>query len=644
MREKYKIIIVALGILFLASFFRLYGVNWDQDQHLHPDERFLTMVANGIAWPKNLTEYLDTATSPLNPHNRGYGFFVYGTFPIFFTKWVAEGLGKGDYGNLTLIGRSLSGFFDLGTVILVLLIAKSVIPTKSRSDRDAWRDLPSLEDSSDPPAGGLGMTLPKNWIFPLLAMFFYAASVLPIQLSHFFAVETYLTFFIALSFYLLIKIISNTQKGNKLITCNLKLTTLLGIAFGLAIASKITAVLFLPIIGLSLLFFLIKNRNLFLFFVICFMFFVSSYFTVRLAQPYLFSNSALITFSLNPKILQNWKELKSFDDTTGGFPPAVQWITTKPYLFPLKNMLFWGLGIPLGILAVLSIMYQVLCIIRLLFQKKKLSQILNTSHFILFLSTLWILILFIYQGGQFVKALRYFFPIYPFLAILSGYFVVRIINKYKIGLLGYLVIGLLIIVYPLSFVTIYSRLNSRVEASYWIFKNLPAGVTVSSEEWDDGLPVSLGNYIHEQYQKVQFPLYWPDNEEKWRKISADLEKTDYVILTSNRLYGSTMTYPQKYPITIKYYNALFDGSLGFEKVAEFTSRPNLPIPGIKLCLTPPFVRYGIVALKTQECNQTGISFVDDYADETFTVYDHPKVIIFKKVKTIDYLKVLSVTL
>src|SRR3990167_2427606 len=117
---KHKLLLI--GILLLSAFFRLYGFNWDQNQHLHPDERFLTMVSTAISWPRNLNEYLDTAISPLNPHNRNFSFFVYGTFPIFFTKWVAESLGKGDYTNLTLVGRQLSALFDIGTVILVFLI------------------------------------------------------------------------------------------------------------------------------------------------------------------------------------------------------------------------------------------------------------------------------------------------------------------------------------------------------------------------------------------------------------------------------------------------------------------------------------------------------------------------------------------
>src|SRR5512138_2447113 len=86
-------------VLMVGTYFRTVGLNWDDDQHLHPDERFLTMVENALQVKKcalpatslegcppdevrwlSLSEYLDTEHSPLNPVNRGYGFFVYGDF------------------------------------------------------------------------------------------------------------------------------------------------------------------------------------------------------------------------------------------------------------------------------------------------------------------------------------------------------------------------------------------------------------------------------------------------------------------------------------------------------------------------------------------------------------------------------------
>ena len=62
-----------VAILLLAGVLRLTGLNWDENQHLHPDERCLTMVENSLEWPKSLTEYFDTAVNPLNPYNRGHG-------------------------------------------------------------------------------------------------------------------------------------------------------------------------------------------------------------------------------------------------------------------------------------------------------------------------------------------------------------------------------------------------------------------------------------------------------------------------------------------------------------------------------------------------------------------------------------------
>ncbi len=619
MREKIIIGLTAVGILLLASFFRLYGFNWDQNQHLHPDERFLTMVTNAISWPDNLYDYLDTETSPLNPHNQGFGFFVYGTSPIFFTKWIAEIFKKGDYINLTLVGRQLSALFDVGTVVLVFLTARNIIAESGKRKAEKKEFL--LHASR--------FTLN---VFPLLSMFFYAASVLPIQLSHFFAVDTYLTFFITLSFYLLISLMRlDFALQGPTSARILLLNSLLGISFGLALAAKISAILFLPIILIGLTVYRIRYSMLTRQLILVLIFIISGYFTFRLAQPNLFANPDIFDFTPNEKVLDNWKQLKSFDDPSGGFPPAVQWIKTKPYLFPLKNMILWGLGLPLGIISILGIGYSIVT-----FRKKQLT---------ILLSTFWILLLFFYQGFQFVKALRYFYPIYPFLAIISGYFVCKIgycLPRRRWRAFYWGVIGLLVLIYPLSFVSIYSRPHSRVAASEWIYNNIPPGSYLSGEHWDDFLPLSLPKpgMIHEKYKSVEFPLYNPDKSEKWKIMEEKLKQTDYIILTSNRLYGSLTTVPEKYPETYKYYEKLFDGSLGFKKVAEFTSRPNLPIPLVKLCFTPPFARYGIISQPTQDCPLNGISLVDDYSDETFTVYDHPKVLIFKKVRPVDYFSVL----
>ena len=97
-------------------------------------------------------------------------------------------------------------------------------------------------------------------------------------------------------------------------------------------------------------------------------------------------------------------------------------------------------------------------------------------------------------------------------------------------------------------------------------------------------------------------MFAEDSDEKWGILDEKFKKINYLILSSNRAYGSVPRLPEKYPKTIKYYEDLFADKLEFKKVAEFTSRPTI----------------------------LDIEIIDDNADETFTVYDHPKVIVFKK--------------
>ena len=44
-----RLFVAALAIiLIIGAYFRFTGINWDDDQHLHPDERFMTIVAEQI--------------------------------------------------------------------------------------------------------------------------------------------------------------------------------------------------------------------------------------------------------------------------------------------------------------------------------------------------------------------------------------------------------------------------------------------------------------------------------------------------------------------------------------------------------------------------------------------------------------------
>jgi hypothetical protein len=161
------------------------------------------------------------------------------------------------------------------------------------------------------------------------------------------------------------------------------------------------------------------------------------------------------------------------------------------------------------------------------------------------------------------------------------------------------------------FSSIYFHKNTRVEASEWIYKNLPNGSYILSEYWDDALPMSVANNYGKTFSGVQLKVFDPDTPEKWQIISQELKKADYYILSSNRGWGSIPTVPKKYPLMSKFYNDLLAGeNPSYKKIKEFTSYSKLEIG-------PPTDGWKL------EIN-------DDWSDESFTVYDHPKVLIFKK--------------
>jgi hypothetical protein len=71
------------GLALLGLLLRLYGLNWDQGNNFHPDEREILFRVTALAWPKSLAQFFDPLNSPLNPH-----FFAYGSFPLYLLAFL----------------------------------------------------------------------------------------------------------------------------------------------------------------------------------------------------------------------------------------------------------------------------------------------------------------------------------------------------------------------------------------------------------------------------------------------------------------------------------------------------------------------------------------------------------------------------
>jgi len=556
-----------LLVLIIAAAFRLYGINWDQGLHLHPDERFLTMVGNAMVLPHSFVQYLDPNTSLFNPTNIGYKFYFYGTLPVVINKLIALATNNDTYSSFTILGRGLSAFFDLGVVVFVYKITELLLEQKKKN---------------------------TITVLPFIAALLYAIAVLPIQLSHFFASDTLLNFFMTGSLYFMIRFYKNRS---------IPAVALSGIFFGLAIAAKVSGVFIAPLLLFFFSYPYFKTRKkIFTTLLLALLFCFTSYFSLRIAAPYYFETENVLNPQLNVLFMQNLRALKSFEGKNVWYPPGVQWINKPPVLFSLKNLALIGIGLPFFILVVIGVL-------ALLLKGNLLRKHLDRT--VLSVIFIWVLVFFLYQSVQFVKVVRYFIFIYPYLAILAaiGYMYISGLFANSSRFTRYLLQGIYVIallIWPLAFMSIYINKTSRLAASDWIYQNLPNDSLILSEHWDDGLPMPLPENYGKTFQSEQLPVFDPDSNEKFSKMQDLLQRADYYILSSNRGWGSIPTVPEKYPRMTVFYNQLLNNKTNYKKVSEFHSYPSLRYLGIPL------------------------DFPDQWSDESFTVYDHPLVLIYKK--------------
>ncbi len=269
------VILLLLLALLVGAYFRFLNVDWDEGEHLHPDERYMTMVTGAIRSPSPASAfqnppagcdswggYFDSYCSPLNPYNhQGYGSYAYGTFPLFSArivgewlngacidpanpdatptnplrsilssskKWIAGALfddAEGcvgsrftGYDHVHLLGRMLSALADLGTALFLFFI---------------------------------GRRLYGPWI-GLLATTLYVLAALPIQQSHFYTVDSFAGFFITLAGYFVVRAAQHGRWRD---------FTLAGLSFGLGLASKVSVWPFAAVIALAALLYYVRSQT-----------------------------------------------------------------------------------------------------------------------------------------------------------------------------------------------------------------------------------------------------------------------------------------------------------------------------------------------------------------------------------------------
>ena len=267
-----------------------------------------------------------------------------------------------------------------------------------------------------------------------------------------------------------------------------------------------------------------------------------------------------------------------------------QFFDTIPILFQFEEVFPYVFGWPVFILGALGFAG--------LSWKDKMINFLRFAF----------LIYFIPSAIIYAKWSRFMAPIFPLITIFAILFILKI----KIIKIIKIIIIIIAIIPGIAYLSIYQNPDIRFQASEWIYKNIPNESYVLSETANVvDIPIESESYkVHKVYQVISFNFYDIDESTILQQELADhLAKADYIFVPSRRIFANHSK--QKYPILNKYYEDLFSGKLGFVKVAEFNSYPKIEIFG-----------------------KTLITFPDEQAEETWTVFDHPVIRIYKKVKSV----------
>ncbi|RYG70828.1 phospholipid carrier-dependent glycosyltransferase [bacterium] len=508
-------------LILLGIACRFYGVNWDEGTTLHPDERFCVSLIPGLKLPNSAQQFFDSRVSPVNPANlTGAPHYVYGQLPLFIGAIVGHfTLERVEGGPFLGVGRMLAAFFDCGTILMTLLIARRLFSPR-------WA---------------------------LLAAALVAGAALHIQQSHFFVVDTFAAFFLTASFWAGVRLVQH-QKWPDALLC--------GLFFGAALASKISTVL----LGAALLGFLVllarrtSWKNTLPCAVLCM---VATIVVFRVGHPMAFRGEfGFFDFRPEPRFVIDINQQAAITKGIVDVPFNVQWIGRTPLLFSLRNLGFWGYGWPFLLSAGAGVL--------ILSRRRHGNGVLLVGAF-------FGIVLLAVQGTAFSKFTRYFLPLTPMCALLATYFWREVSSKRQVWRWGAAATVLSVGLWGLSVGLIYGRQHTRIAASNWIAQNLQPGTFVANEtDWDEGLPISwYQNLPPVSLNTVVLGSYNVDTEIKREELAQSLDRVEWIFLSSGRSWQNIPRWPQKWPMMSNFYRALFEGRMGFTLEKKFTSFPRL---------------------------------------------------------------------
>lgn len=423
----------------------------------------------------------------------------------------------------------------------------------------------------------------KHRLYDFMTLRLFALTILifqpyAIQFAHFGTTESLLMLLNSIIVYYSLYILK---------TKNYRLPiVLLGVVLGLAVGTKSSSLLFFAI-PVGVLLTQKKWREVIALFVLVIIF----------------------AFGASPQSVINWNDFRSsmeYESAVGlGTYKAFytrQFENTTPILFQLTHILPYALGLPMMIVGIGGLFF--------LSWKQKEYNVLRMAFLIVFLPSAFF----------YAKWTRFIAPAFPILTVLGVIWVFHLLNKLHLltfQRLLVLLITLLLCLHGAAYVSVYTNPDVRFSASEWIYRNIPQGGLILSETANVvDIPIPPPTYTKAvpDYRVVPFNFYDLDtNLELQKGLVTALDAADYIIVPSRRIFKNHPS--NMYPMVAQYYDDLFSGRTGFTQIGEIASYPKINLFG-----------------------KTIWEWRDEDAEETWTVFDHPVIRIYKRVESSKVIK------
>jgi hypothetical protein len=471
------IVLIVFGVILRFSW-----NNWNQGTSLHPDEYGLTNTLTQLRMPDTIGDYFNTRVSPISPYHKydemgahiGNGpdnRMRWGQWPIIIIRQFAEWTGNTGYDELRLMGRQLSATADVLALMLIYIIG-----TRLYNERTG-----------------------------LLAAALSALAVMQVQQSHFMTSDNFAVFFTALALLAATMVATSRARSHYAAAF---WYILFGIALGMTVASRVNLAPLAGLIVVAALIAISRREGLSVpglmpavlrVMPLLVLAALVSLAVFRVTQPMTFrapqGDTTVLTLHLNQDWLDSMDVAQNESRGIGAGPPGEQWVDRPPIVFPLMNMVVWGMGLALGLAAWGGFLW---ALVR--------SFTVPAAWRMHLLPLVWVGGYFLFMGTRHVMSMRYFLPIYPFLALLAAWALLELVRPSRAGIhtsrvrpLGMVVLGLVLLFTALwvwGFVSaVYRQENTRIQASRWIFHNVvgPVSLTIDTPQGEHMEPLAVSD-------------------------------------------------------------------------------------------------------------------------------------------------------